>query len=579
MRPHRQSPPPTPTAEGELEPVPTLLFKPRVVRILGLLAGLALLALFAGPPIYQRLKTWRAHAIVAAAEKDLDGRNWIEAMKKAQAAYQLSPGDYRTLRLVARLESGQNLRDALEFYRQLLATGQATAQDRRDFGEFALAHREMAAASDQLQWLLANDPNTPATLRLAAEFYVIKEDGLRAKDYCRKALAMEPGNQSLKLMLARLLAASGEVVDEIEGRRIMHELANANDAASLEALRLLARMPDLPRDDAEETMKRLEKHPLGHTEDRLLAESLRLGWHPEIRASIIANVVGTYSKAEPEDLVFVGRWLNRQSEYARTLDILNEETAFKGQDLLLVRLDALAALGRWQEVSRILDQPRVPLEPIMLDLFKARSAKELGHSDEAELAWRRVHLGASDQPNVWLYVAQYAERVGDFSEASKAWRRLVNDRDYSHLAYTALIRLAEQEGNTTALREIMREMQKAFPRDQEPRNDFAYLNLLLNEDVDKAKQASQEMYKEHPNFLAYRTTLALANLRLNDVVAARELYDGLDLDWGTVLPGWQAVRVAVLGASGRTNLAKVAAQRIPLSRLKPEERKLIEPYL
>jgi tetratricopeptide (TPR) repeat protein len=206
-------------------------------------------------------------------------------------------------------------------------------------------------------------------------------------------------------------------------------------------------------------------------------------------------------------------------------------------------------------------------------------AKELGQPEEAARFWRQVHLAASDKPVVWLYIAQYGEKIGDLEEAAKAWRRLTQDPHLGHAAYEALIRLGEREGNTRTLREIMRQMAKAYPDEPEPRNDFAYLNGLLSEDLAAAKEAAKRLVADNPTFLAYRTTLALALWRLNETEAAAALYDGIELDWGTVLPGWQAVRVAVLGGAGKTNLARIAAKRIPLNNLKPEERALLRPYL
>ena len=105
------------------------------------------------------------------------------------------------------------------------------------------------------------------------------------------------------------------------------------------------------------------------------------------------------------------------------------------------------------------------------------------------------------------------------------------------------------------------------------------MNLLLREHLEASQAVAQKLLEQKPDFLSYRTTAALAYLRLDDVQAARALYEGLSLEWSKVLPGWQAVHVAVRGASGQTHLARVLARQIPLDRLKPEERILVQPYL
>jgi tetratricopeptide (TPR) repeat protein len=581
--PLEASPPAGPApdrVEHPLEVPPPRFFLSRTGRwVVGVLAIVLVAGLVGGRPAYRALKTWRAHKFVAEAERLIQATNWAAAFQKAQVAYQLSPYDPRTLRLAARLTAAQGQREAMVFWQQLIETGHATAEDRRDLGQYALRGRDLTTAAEQLQWLLKNEPDTFATLKFATDFYYLQGDAARTKEFGRRALAKQPADEGLRLFLARVLANSPEVAEQIEARRTIRTVAEGGNAAALAALELLAGLRDLPRDEAEQAAERLIAHPLAKTDDYLLALDLRLRWHPEQREAIVSEAVTKFEKTGAENLLYLCRWLNQWKEFQRTLDCLSPETALKAQDLLLVRLDALAGLGRWREVEEVLNIKDVALEPALVDLFKARVAKELGRPLDAEQGWRRVHLAAIDRPVAWLYIARYAEQIGDFAEAAKAWHRLKQDPNLGRLAFQALIRLGELDGNTRALRELMKEMTKAFPTEVEPRNDLAYLELLLNENLNAAKETGLQLVKEHPNFLAYRTTLALAHLRLREPDEAERLYRGVNLDWAAVLPGWQAVRVAMLGANGKTNLARVAAQRIPLSQLKPEERALIEPFL
>ena len=560
-------------------PPPRFFLTPRGRIVAGVLAVFALAALIAGRPAYRELKTWRAHRFVAEAELLMAATNWPAALQKAQVAYQLSPADPQTLRLAARLTSAQGQRDALHFWRQLIDTGQATAEDHRQFGLFALRGRDLESAGEQLRWLLKNDAETFATLRFAVDFYLLRGDLTRLKEYGRLALAKEPNDQPLRLTLARVLARSPDITDQIEARKTIRTTAEGVNAASLEALELLASLRDLPRDDAEATAQRLLEHPLARTEHQLLALELRLRWHPEQREAIVAGGIAKFEKTGAENLLKLARWLNRLGEFERTIACLSPETAMKSQDLLLVRLDAMGGLDRWDAIKQTLEQKDLPLEPALVDLFKARVAKQMGQTQEAAQAWRRVHLAAIDRPAAWLYIAQYAEQIGDRAEAAKAWHRLKQDPTLGRTAFEALIRLGEVEGNTRALRELMRELSKTSPNEPEPRNDLAYLDLLLGENLKAARETSLLLVKDHPNYLAYRTTLALAHLRHQETNEAAALYAGINLDWAGVLPGWQAVRVAVLAASGRSNLARIAAQRIPLPQLKPEERALVQPHL
>ncbi len=567
--------PETNLESAELRPRP----RPWRKRLLwGVLVGLVL-ALSAARPVYRGLKIRRAHGFAAEAEQHIQQQHWKEAFQKAQAAYQLTPQDARTLRVVARLYTLMRQEQALVFWDQLLALPEATDQDRRDCVRLALVLRKFDAGEPQLQRLLQSSPQELLNLQLAAEFYFANGDKANALHFCRQSLAREPANPHAKLSLARVLLLSPAPTEEAEARKHLWTLAEARDQTALDALVLLSRISSLAQSDRERLLARLSQHPLAKTEHEILGLELQVRSQPAQRPVILETALGKARRRSLDHQLEIGRWFNRQREFARTIELISLPAALLRQDLFLVRLDALAALGRWTEVGQNLDEKHSPIDTLLTELYRARVAKELGKTEEAALHWRRVNMELARQPQAILYVAQYAERIGEKSEAIRSYRRLTQHTPLMRQAYEALIRLAEKEGDTYGLREIMKEMAALYPDDPTPKNDLAYLNLLLNEHLETSKAAGQKLLEQNPNSLAGRTTLALAFLRLDDVQAARALYDGLSLEWSKALPGWQAVHVAVRGASGETHLARVLARQIPLDRLKPEERLLVQPSL
>ncbi|MBI4326071.1 MAG: hypothetical protein HY674_12505 [Chloroflexi bacterium] len=553
--------------------------KPWRKRLLWVLLVGLVLALAAARPVYRGLKIRRAHGFAAEAEKHLQQQQWKEAFRKAQAAYQLTPQDAPTLRVVARLYTLMRQEQALIFWDQLLALPDATDGDRRDCVRLALVLRKFEAGEPPLQRLLRLAPGHLPNLQLAAEFYFAKGDKAGALHFCRLAWDREPAHPHAKLSLARVLLMSPTPTEEAEARRHLWALSEAKDQAALDALALLARLASLSQSEQERLLARLSQHPLAKTEHEILGLELKLRSQPAQRPVILETALGKARRRSLDHKLEIGRWFNRQREFTRTLELISLPVSLQRQDLFLVRLDALAALGRWAEVRQNLDERQIPIDALLAELYRARVAKELGETEKAALHWRRVHIEMARQPQAILYVAQYAERIGEKSEAVKAYRRLTQQTALRRQAYEALIRLAEKEGDTFGLREIMKELVALYPDDPAPKNDLAYLNLLLREHLEASKAAAQKLLEQKPDFLSYRTTAALACLRLDDFRAARALYEGLSLEWSTVLPGWQAVHVAVCGAGGETHLARVLARQIPLDRLKPEERLLVQPYL
>lgn len=547
--------------------------------ILGALAlAILIAAAIVARPAYRGLRGWRAERLASEAEAAISKESWLEASQKAQAAYQLAPLNPKTIRVVARLYTIAGQPNAVTFWENLRATGKATTEDRRELVRAGLRFGKTAVVRDEVFRLANAQPVEAANVRLAAEFFLFTGDRTNAIIYAR-ALAKLEENPASELILAQSLVASGNPAEQSQARGILTRLAGLTNETGLEAQVTLARAGLVSDEAMPQLIDGLLKHPQRKLPHRLLAEELRLRLRPQDRASSVDAFVKEYAAGALSNRVEVARWLNRQKEFARTIDLLPPTDAVTDRDAFLARLDALAALGKWRELKSELSGEATPVEAVLKELFLARAARELKQLPEADAHWRRVQLELSSQPEAMLYVADYAEKIGEIEEARKAYDRLAALPEYADRAFAGMIRLAEQTGGTRTLREIMRDLSARHPDDPAPANDYAYLNLLLNERLESSKETAQKLYDANPNVLAYRITLALAHLRLNEPAKARTILDGLNVDWTQVRPGWQAVHSAARAAAGEASLARALARQIPLAGLKPEERMLIQPFL
>src|SRR5206468_12784895 len=108
-------------------------------------------------------------------------------------------------------------------------------------------------------------------------------------------------------------------------------------------------------------------------------------------------------------------------------------------------------------------------------------------------------------------------------------------------------------------------------------DQLAYLNLLLNEDVDKNFAIAKKLTEQYPNRLAFRVTAALGYLRRHDGASALAQFKApAPIDWKKTLPSWRAVYAAALLAGDRNDEAREIIKTIPRDRLKSQERELIE---
>jgi len=115
------------------------------------------------------------------------------------------------------------------------------------------------------------------------------------------------------------------------------------------------------------------------------------------------------------------------------------------------------------------------------------------------------------------------------------------------------------------------------PEDVNAADQLAYLNLLLNEDVDKNFATARKLAEQYPNRLSYRVTAALGYLRQHNAAAALAQFNApAPIDWKQTLPSWRAVYAAALLGTDRSEEAKKIIAGIPRDKLNSQEQALID---
>jgi tetratricopeptide (TPR) repeat protein len=535
---------------------------------------------FSARPAYRALKTWRAHRFVQQAETMIAERQWDKAYGKAQAALQLSPADSRSLRVMARILTAAGHEQALPFWSKLLENSDATADDRFETVAVALRTRQMETARKLLVADLQRQPVPPRTLVLASEYFAAQGNPGEAVRFAQAAVQSSPADPTNRFVLAQRLVTSQDKTEHAQGRAMLTQLAAGEDRVALQATVTLAGLPQLTPDEARLCIQKLTTHPDHVLAHEFLALDLQVRLQPEQRAKLFAEATRKYAAMGNEALVQLGRCFVRNREYDRVLEIIPATKAVESQDLFLIYADAVAGLGKWSELESVLIKTNIPLEPHLVAIYRVRVAKELGRDQLVPLYWAQAHHRASERPQDLLYLAQYAEKLGAHDEALKAYRRLTTVPQLARPAYLAMLAIVQQRGHVRDVRDLLRDLSAAFPNDAAAKNDLAYLNLLLDENVAESKEAALELLRQNPNYSSHHVTLALAHYRRKEFSEARSALERAGVaDWTTAAPGWQALRAAVLGATGETDAARQAARAIPAGSLRLEERALIKPWL
>ena len=267
-----------------------------------------------------------------------------------------------------------------------------------------------------------------------------------------------------------------------------------------------------------------------------------------------------WNQSEPGDLVDLSRWLNAHQQSSRVLSLFSIERALQDNQLLMVRLDALANLQRWNEIDSLLARPDLTLDPSVLESFRARSAQEQNQSLDAELHWSHAISFAYGDPLKLRFIANFAEQSRAPGVALKAYDQLAKFPDYASFAYLGTQRLSARQGDLAVQRSAAQKIAALAPNDPNAVAQLAYLDLLAGRDVDKNLEAAKKLVERYPDRLSFRVAAALGYLRRHDPGSALAQFKGPagapPIEWSNTPASWRAIYAAALIANDDSNGAQ-----------------------
>ncbi len=258
------------------------------------------------------------------------------------------------------------------------------------------------------------------------------------------------------------------------------------------------------------------------------------------------------------------------------MQLVTTDLALQSTELFLGRLDALGALGRWAEVKAVLESQRFPLDPMYQELYLARAFAQLGDNVASENRWAKARSQAAGNADKLVAIARYAERGGALAAAEAAYRQAAETAPEVRPLQENFLRFLSEHAETAKVHRQVRNMLRLWSADPSLQNDDAYLSALRGENLEGALATAQRLRNNTPASLPHRTSLALASLRLGKNADALACFRGITIPENVALPNARAVYAAALNACGFTKEARTEADKIPRSKLRAEERALID---
>jgi hypothetical protein len=540
-----------------------------------LIVGVVLIVIVGWRPVRDGFR--RAHGRKLAAEAQAyAAQNRAEAaLASANQAVRKGEKSVATLRLLLDLSARLGRPEAFSYWAVLAKHADLTLADRRELFRWALTWGQIEAA--EMQWVeLMKEKALPhATARLAAHYFELRGDAERAVAFARQTLEADSNDVETRILLGRVLLKDGAPRDRAIGKRLLMEQAEREGQIGLTVLRQLAASRELLPFEATECARWLEARRSREVVDDLTLADLQWQAKPYLKERVIRETAAKFQG--PADLL--ARWLVGHERFADVIDALPFEKAAKSHELSMFHCDALAMLGKWEEIENRLADGSGSIKPLERALYRARAATELKQTRVAELQWAQALDHAGKDPRSLLLLAGYAKASRAWGVAETALRALAIQKPFSQRALRELVLLFEFQGERSKVRSALTELLQAYPDDLSAQNDLAYLQLLEGAEIAAARRTAEKLVRSKPDYLSFRSTLALAHLREGESQSARVLFDERTIDWTRTAPAQKAVYAAVLGNTGDAVKARELCRTITLDSLRPEEKVLIESWL
>lgn len=541
--------------------------------IIGLAAATVLsIAAAAGIPL---VKNWRARQFATKADHLRAEGKVEEAYSHAASAIQIRPNMPEARRAYAAVLVAAGRPEALAVFQGLIEDGNATPQDRIDLAEASLRFGDIALAEKEAFRLMQQGQRTSDALFVLARVRLAQQRGADAMQALQECVEAGGGAEPA-ILLARLRFAANTADSAQAAVALLRPIAAQKDAAGLAALMALLGSPALRTGEAAAWIEAVRAHPLARDEQKLAAANAQIERDPSSRADVLRRALDEYRGASPDRRLLLARWLNQRREYAAALEIIPADEASARSDLFLVRLDAIAGMGDWKNITEMLRAPNLPLQSPVALLYRGRAARELGEKESAAAFYRRAIIEAAPTPDLMWYVINYLQRVGETQVLEQELTRLTNNPAIARQAFQALVPIVQSRQDAEELYLLYDRMLKALPAERAVQNDHRYFAALTGRRADTG--GARELVAAEPQMLAYRITLAFTLLKNGQPDDALHIFDGITLDPAQIQPYQRAVLAAVLGANGRENEARQLATSIPGDALTTKEFELIAPW-
>lgn len=537
-----------------------------------------------GGMAYRPAQRWtmvrRARQFAQEAQSAIDHRLLVVSSDKIKAALRFAPADPAVIRVAARFLTLNGQDRAFAYWDQLIGTGTATLADRQEMVRLALDLNRLEIAQPALIDLLRANPTNQLNQELALELLAASGGSTVAEAAADQVLQQFPASATAVIIKARTQLASTNsqhirlVLDSLK------QIVADNPDARLAALRVLSETPQLSLADRKPWAEMLVGEERALVSDRLTGLDVLWNADPASQPAVVKKVQALLSAEKDEaDLVEVAGWFRRHDRHDLADSLLPAAAAKTSEAIFLARIEVLADAKRWNEAAKLIEEAGRQHSQDALACGKAHLAHRQGRTEEVATQLKSAVESVGPRWRRLDFLAGYARQLGQPAIALDAWNRLLDEPRFAFSAALNILRNLPDHSFSDIERRAVRTLARLQPRDAEMQAQNAYLDLLAGEKTDLAAQTFERLrgvYPDSPNLIF---GLAFAKLRQNQPEQALNLVEQQSVDWPQVEPHHRAIYAALLAGNSQFRDARLQAEKIAPSQLRPLELKLIAELL
>ncbi len=558
--------------------------------IVSICTSLLILGIVYARPLKNSYKNMRAESMVKEARQMMENGQGVNAVMKAQEAYSKAPESEDAIRLMFEYFTLMKRDTALYFYDKLKVLGALTPADEQLHVRCLINLGKPKEASASLELLMRVEQPSEALMQLAEEVWGQREHNKPLLNVLRNYMLTHPDDKEGALRFAKIQLASGNPTEVGLGMESLWKLASGDDVIGLQTLEYISSLPSLTPADTTRLIERLKNHPKADDRHYVMALKREVQQSPGRKKEIVMAATAKYQNKKRDQLLPFIRWLVEEGEFRQVLSVLSEDEAKAHQGLLENYLNALTMLQRFDDLERLVNDPKVGevLDPTTVAMFRAHLAYILNKPSE-ELRSKLIAAKDAAQFNgrypALLQIARYGEDRGHFDIAEDAYRLAIKaaqrasaspriERD----AFTGLIKACLANRNTEALIQASQEAVTRWPDDTNFIETYLYVSLLAGKNIELALRNAINLLKSQPADNQRKLTVALARWRLRDNQQALQNLQYIDLN--PLTEGQRAVFAAIANSGGFHNEALGVIKAInPKASMLPEEQRCFESVL